>query len=499
MHLSRLSIIQKNLKFFFSILVFIFIFSLPSGPFIPNLIVSLSALFSLIIFKKQLTREIFKFNIFFYLISFYFFFFLSSIFSEFFAVSLKSSLPYLRFIIFIFAASHVIHKYELHNYIFYVFFSLYLILFFDSLLQASTGYNLLNMKLTSDRVSSFFDDEYILGSFISKSYGILLLCLFSSKIEYKNILYIFVSLISLILIILSNERSALLIFVIIFLLSIVLIPNKIKFYLILIMITFTCLIFYLNKSTYDRIIYLTYNQLTENNTLNIFSFRHQLHYITAIEIFKENKIKGAGIKSFRYLCGRDVFSKKPHQKIEEKRKIFAKHDGIVRKYEIEDNDYDKYYAIDNNILPKDIQREYLKNNGTVRGFKKEVQVQYLNKYHYFSLKKSLGELVYKGDHIWTWYEFKNGCNTHPHNFYIQFLSELGLFGFLFLILTYLFIMIKVFNFFKKDSQISVNNYLILSIYLAILFPFVPSGNFFNNYLSIQIFLPLCFLKLWKFR
>ena len=52
----------------------------------------------------------------------------------------------------------------------------------------------------------------------------------------------------------------------------------------------------------------------------------------------------------------------------------------------------------------------------------------------------------------TWYEFKNGCNTHPHNFYIQFLSELGLLGFLCLITTYLFIMIKIFNFFRKKPD-----------------------------------------------
>lgn len=480
MLLSRQHITQKNLKLFFLFLIFIFIFSLPSGPFLPDLIVSFSALFSVIILKKQLIREFLKFNIIFYLISFYFFIVLNSIFSEYFLVSLKSSLPYLRFVIFIFAASYVIRKYELHDYIFYVFFCLYLILCFDSILQVKTGYNLFNMKLNSDRVSSFFGDEYILGSFVSKSYGILLLCLFSSKIKYKNILYIFVSLISLVLIILSNERTALLIFSIIFLLSIFLIPNKIKFYLILIMITFTSLIFYLNKSSYERIINLTYNQLTENNTLNIFSFRHQLHYITAIEIFKENKIKGAGIKSFRYLCAKDIFSKSTDRKIEKNKKVFAKYDGFVREFKSKNDDYDKYYVIDGY-------------------FSRIFQNQYINKYQYFSLKKNVGERVNLGDHVWTHYEFKNGCNTHPHNFYVQFLSELGLLGFLCLITTYLFIMIKIFNFFRKHEQISINNYLIFSIYLAILFPFVPSGNFFNNYLSIQMFLPLCFLKLWKFR
>ena len=139
------------------------------------------------------------------------------------------------------------------------FFSLYVILFFDSILQVYTGYNIFNMKMVTDRVSSFFGDEYILGSFISKSYGILLLCLFSSNIKNKNILYIVVSLISLILIILSNERSALLIFTIIFILSLFVVPNKIKINLILFMITITFITFSLNKNSFERIINLTYN------------------------------------------------------------------------------------------------------------------------------------------------------------------------------------------------------------------------------------------------
>ena len=467
MFLSRFSITENNLKLFFLILIIIFIFSLPSGPFIPDLIVSLSALFYLIFFKKKLINEFLNFNIFSFLILFYFYIVLCSLFSEFFIVSLKSSLPFIRFIIFTFAASFVIHKYKLHDFIFYVFFSLYVILFFDSILQVYTGYNIFNMKMVTDRVSSFFGDEYILGSFISKSYGILLLCLFSSNIKNKNILYIVVSLISLILIILSNERSALLIFTIIFILSLFVVPNKIKINLILFMITITFITFSLNKNSFERIINLTYNQLTENNNLNIFSFRHQLHYITAIEIFKENKLKGAGIKSFRYLCDEDNFSQKISQLIEERSKVYAEFDGTIYEKVIDENDklkkdYDKYYIIDGNIVSKDIQRQYI-NNGILRGFKinnndynkfyeKKPQTQYINKYHYFSLKKSIGERVNEGDHVWTWYEFKNGCNTHPHNFYLQFLSELGLLGFILLSITYLLIILHILNFFRKINK-----------------------------------------------
>ena len=69
-------------------------------------------------------------------------------------------------------------------------------------------------------------------------------------------------------------------------------------------------------------------------------------------------------------------------------------------------------------------------------------------------------------------------------FYLQFLSELGLLGFILLSITYLLIILHILNFFRKNKQISINNYLIVSIYVAILFPLMPSGNFFNNYLSL---------------
>ena len=43
------------------------------------------------------------------------------------------------------------------------------------------------------------------------------------------------------------------------------------------------------------------------------------------------------------------------------------------------------------------------------------------------------------------YEFKNGCNTHPHNFYFQFLSELGIIGLLFLMSSYFFVIYMVYK------------------------------------------------------
>ena len=71
-----------------------------------------------------------------------------------------------------------------------------------------------------------------------------------------------------------------------------------------------------NKNSYSIIIEQTYKQITENYRLNLFSFRHQLHFVTAYEIFKDQIFLGAGIKSFRNLCSKDKYEKKIHEVIE---------------------------------------------------------------------------------------------------------------------------------------------------------------------------------------
>ena len=92
----------------------------------------------------------------------------------------------------------------------------------------------------------------------------------------------------------------------------------------------------------------------------------------------------------------------------------------------------------------------------------------------------------------------NACTTHPHNFYMQMLAETGLVGFLFLMMIFFYIL---FLFFKnlyfqlkyKKQLISDLGLCLLSSYFITFFPILPSGNFFNNWLSIIIYYPLGFL------
>jgi O-antigen ligase len=93
----------------------------------------------------------------------------------------------------------------------------------------------------------------------------------------------------------------------------------------------------------------------------------------------------------------------------------------------------------------------------------------------------------------------DGCTTHPHNSYMQLFAETGLFGAAFLILFFCYVVLKLFyNFFvfynnnKISSDIYNYKMCILLCFFINVFPIVPNGNFFNNWLSIMIYLPVGF-------
>ena len=92
------------------------------------------------------------------------------------------------------------------------------------------------------------------------------------------------------------------------------------------------------------------------------------------------------------------------------------------------------------------------------------------------------------------YVSEHACTTHPHNVYMQLLAETGLLGFLlifglFVILVLKLIKISYLSFFNKNYKIDDYKTTIYISYAVNLFPLLPSGNFFNNWLSIIYYLP----------
>lgn len=94
-----------------------------------------------------------------------------------------------------------------------------------------------------------------------------------------------------------------------------------------------------------------------------------------------------------------------------------------------------------------------------------------------------------------YYIYGGSCSSHPHNFYLQALSETGIIGFLALILFFIYVCYKIIRLYIAFNYTN-NNYLVLFLYLYYfisLFPLIPHGNFFNNWVSILLYFPLALL------
>ena len=85
-----------------------------------------------------------------------------------------------------------------------------------------------------------------------------------------------------------------------------------------------------------------------------------------------------------------------------------------------------------------------------------------------------------------------GCSTHPHNTYFQLLSEAGIIGFLTIFVIFLYIFYKVVCLIiKNKNPLNPKNALLIALFIN-LWPIIPTGNFFNNWLSMLYFIPISY-------
>ena len=99
-----------------------------------------------------------------------------------------------------------------------------------------------------------------------------------------------------------------------------------------------------------------------------------------------------------------------------------------------------------------------------------------------------------------------GCATHPHNTYLQLLSETGLFGFIYIFFLFLLCSIKLLNnyFFSKLKFTNPEKYysesFLLLHFFIFLWPIIPTGSFFHNWTFNGYFFPMGFLiYFYKFK
>ena len=173
---------------FFSYLICLLPLALISGPLIPELIILSSIIFFLI--------KVFKEKNFFYFDNFFFKVFLlfwisiniSTIFSEYFFYSLKYSLSYLRYGLFVLAISYLINNNgELIKTFYKSLLITICILLFDSYFQYLFDFNLFGFERPNKYIlSSFFGDELILGTYLMRLSPLLIAMYFCVSIEEKT-------------------------------------------------------------------------------------------------------------------------------------------------------------------------------------------------------------------------------------------------------------------------------------------------------------------------
>ena len=178
-------------------------------------------------------------------------------------------------------------KKNLLNVIFFVL----VILCIDSIIQYSVGYNILGYKAHASRISSFFKDELVLGSFLLKMYPFFLISLIYfqryKKFNKKEIFSIFCISIYFFAVFISGERTSFFNFVLMNLILIIIFFKKIFLrYIILIPIIFFFFVsisYIQNKNTIER--YLDVRNILTNKSIVFFSATHEKHYKSAYKIF----------------------------------------------------------------------------------------------------------------------------------------------------------------------------------------------------------------------
>ena len=286
-------------------------FSLISGPLISEILMNLISIFFLVHTIKNKKLEFYLRNkaviliFIFYLISV-----LSSLNSMEMSYSIKTSLPYIRFLIFALAVSWIIFNDEsILIKIFYSFLLCYTFLILFAFLEHFTGYNVIyGDQFREDRLSSLFGDELILGSYLSRFFPILIgLGLFFMKLYSKNIRYLFYIIIvtTPVIVFLSGERTSFFFMIVGFLSSLLLLEFNLRFkfgFLISVVILIFGFLYLddsVKKNTFER----TLKQIKPSNSkVHFFSDEHEALAVSAIKIFKDNKILGSGPKTFRKKC-----------------------------------------------------------------------------------------------------------------------------------------------------------------------------------------------------
>ncbi|EDZ60880.1 O-Antigen Polymerase family protein [Candidatus Pelagibacter sp. HTCC7211] len=286
-----------------------------SGPFFPDLIVSVSSLFFLYFVLQNNNFYYFNNIPFIIFLSFCIISTLLSLEAEDISLSVKSSLFYFRIGIFSCLIWYLIDKDKsILIYFYYALILCFSVLVIDGYFQYLTGKNLLGLETIGNRISSLFGDELVMGSYLSRLFP-LLFALFLIKPKQKfeiyfiGILFILVD----VLIFMSGERTAFFFLNLSTVFIILLIKKYQKFRLVTFIVAmFFVVILSLNSSNLTDRMFLSpaknMGLIKSSNQKTIFTPVHDSHLKTAYKMFQDKPIFGHGPKMFRIKCSDSKYS-----------------------------------------------------------------------------------------------------------------------------------------------------------------------------------------------
>jgi len=495
---ENITIINSK-DFFFkklSILCFLlFPASLVVGPFFAELFMNMISVVFLYNVIKKKNFFFFKQKFFVIFILFYFYILLISYFSIYAENIFYKNFFYFRYIIFVYAISELLLDNKNLVLLFYKFllFTLFIVAV-SGCIQYLFGTNLISYtQIREDRISGVFGDKLILGSYIARLFP-LFVGLFLYNFKLLKSLEIFLSIIAIIfftvIILISGERMAFGVTLLFIVLAFVLfdVKNKLKVIVLSLITIITLLIFFTNPIVSKRIYNQTLSQVDlkfkEKNFFNNFYYYAEI-YNTAFKGFLDQKIIGQGPRSFRFFCSDHKFLTNKIHKLN-----YTLKDLGFEKVQIEEIFIDS----NNKSLKKgDIIFSYLED-GKIRYYTAEEDINIL----ITNITKTVDSKIVDTSNYFIYFEkYTSGCNTHPHNFYLQLLSETGIIGFLFVFLVFFYIVYLIFKYLyfliviKRKIFSNLQISLILGFFTTLL-PIIPNGNFFNNWLDMIMFLPVGF-------
>ena len=300
-----------------SLLIILIIPGLIWGPFVPDLIVSLSSLVFLVYVFKNKEYGYFKTKPLIIFFSFCLYCIVVSVFvASDILMSFQSSLFYFRIGVFACVIWYLIEQdKKILNYFYYALMVCFSALVVDGYLQFFTGFNIAGLSTleSGSRISSFFGDELIMGSYLSRLFP-LLFALFLLKPKKTLELYYIGALFVLVdvLIYISGERTAFFYLNLSTLFIIILIKNYQKFRLVtfIFALMFISILTVSSDQLANRMIISPMKSmglLQESQSQNIFSPGHDSLIKTAYNMFLDKPILGHGPKMFRVVCKEEKY------------------------------------------------------------------------------------------------------------------------------------------------------------------------------------------------